>query len=196
MHSNKRLFFISGGNNDYKEFYNTFYEFDSRNPESPSRCADLPVPMSHHQMIDYHESTFFVIGGITDKQFTTLGEYDEKANGIILKTVFASSRGGAWQLLTELKYPRTNFEVLLNRDSIYVFGGYSGNGKSTTLIEIFNVKTGELKVADYRLPLGVFGCSLAWHGDDILMIGGERLGERSTSVMKLDFREKNILSVR
>lgn len=61
---------------------------------------------------------------------------------------------------------------------------------------MFDVKTGELNQADFRLPLGVFGCSLAWHGDDILMIGGERLGERSTAVMKLDFKEKNILSMR
>jgi hypothetical protein len=53
-------------------------------------------------------------------------------------------------------------------------------------------------MAEYRLPLGVSGCSMAWHGDDILLIGGNRCGSHdgSTAVMMLDFQNKSILSLR
>lgn len=44
--------------------------------------------------------------------------------------------------------------------------------------------------------MGVSGCRLAWHGDDVILLGGERLGRRSNSVVKIDFKEKNILSLR
>ena len=68
----------------------------------------------------------------------------------------------------------------------------------TTQIEIFNVKTNKIQMAEYRLPLGVSGCSMAWHGDDVLLVGGNRCGSKNGSkeVMKLDFVEKNILALR
>lgn len=39
---------------------------------------------------------------------------------------------------------------------------------------------------------------MAWHGDNILIVGGNRCNETNGSkeVMKLDFNEKNILSLR
>lgn len=37
---------------------------------------------------------------------------------------------------------------------------------------------------------------MAWHGEDVLLIGGERLEKRSNGVVKIDFKEKNIISLR
>jgi hypothetical protein len=88
---------------------------------------------------------------------------------------------------------------VLGGDNIFIFTGDSGDGlPGTTQIEIFNVKTNKIQIAEYRLPLGVSGCSMAWHGDDVLLVGGNRCGSTSGSkeVMKLDFIEKNIISLR
>lgn len=92
--------------------------------------------------------------------------------------------------------PRTDFQVVLNKGKAIIFGGFGSDDKSSTLIEVFDTQTKQIAKAQYRLPLGVSGARLAWHGKDILLIGGERLGKRSSHVMKLDFEEKSILSMR
>lgn len=60
-----------------------------------------------------------------------------------------------------------------------IFGGYGHDDKETTLIEVFDTAKNEINKASYRLPLGVSGSRLAWHGNDIIMIGGDRLGKPS-----------------
>jgi N-acetylneuraminic acid mutarotase len=85
---------------------------------------------------------------------------------------------------------------VLNKGKVIIFGGFGSDDKASTLIEIFDTKTKEINKAEYRLPLGVSGSRMAWHGSDIILIGGERLGKRSNHVVKLDFEEKSILSLR
>lgn len=137
----------------------------------------------------------FLLGGMIAKQDGDAGPLP----GTVVDTIYKYSEGN-WELVpTRLKKPRQDFECVLNGDNIFVFCGNAGDGKPpTTQIEIFNVKTFQLSMAEFRLPLGVSGCSLAWHGDDVLLIGGNRCGteDGSTAVMKIDFKEKNILSLR
>lgn len=119
--------------------------------------------------------------------------------GTVVDTIYKYTQGTWEEVPTKLMKPRQNFECVLSGDNIFIFCGNAGDGKPpTTMIEIFNVKTYQIKSAEFRLPLGVSGCSLAWHGDDVLLVGGNRCGseEGSTAVMKLDFKEKNILSLR
>ena len=146
-------------------------------------------------MIDYHENTMFLLGGMVEKK----PGCKCKTEGTVVDTIYKFSEG-VWSLLpTKLPKPRYGFQVVLGGDSIFIFTGDAGDGNpATTQIEIFNVKTLKIQIAEYRLPLGVSGCSMAWHGDDILLIGGNRCGSTSGSkeVMKLDFVEKNIISLR
>jgi hypothetical protein len=119
--------------------------------------------------------------------------------GTVIDSIYKFS-GGVWSLIpTKLMKPRYDFKTVLNGENIFIFCGDSGDGKpATTQIEIFNVKNYSITIAEYRLPLGVSAPSMAWHGDDILLIGGNRCGVEtgSTAVMKMDFKEKNILSLR
>lgn len=92
--------------------------------------------------------------------------------------------------------PRTDFQAVLKQENVIIFGGYGSDEICTSLIEIFNTRTKQVSKAEYRLPLGVCSAKLAWHGRDLILIGGERLGRPSGSVIKLDFDEKSILSLR
>jgi hypothetical protein len=119
--------------------------------------------------------------------------------GTVVDTIY-KFRDGAWTLVpTKLMKPRYDFKTVLNGENIFIFCGDSGDGKpATTQIEIFNVKNFSIQIAEYRMPLGVSAPSMAWHGDDILLIGGNRCGtdDGSCEVVKIDFKEKNILSLR
>ena len=136
-----------------------------------------------------------MLGGMIEKQPGDNGPL----GGTVVDTIYRYQQGVWQEVPTRLMKPRQDFEVVLNGDNIFIFCGNSGDGKPpTTQIEIFNVKTFQIKRAEFRLPLGVSGCSLAWHGDDVLLVGGNRCGteDGSTAVMKIDFKEKNILSLR
>ena len=86
--------------------------------------------------------------------------------------------------------------MVLNRSKVLIFGGFDSKGKTSTSIEVFDTLNYTVHKAGYRLPLGVSGCRLAWHGSDVLLIGGERINKPSREVVKIDFKEKNILSLR
>jgi hypothetical protein len=79
---------------------------------------------------------------------------------------------------------------------VIIFGGIGSDGEACTAIELFDTVNHTVTKAEYRLPLGVSGCRLARHADDILMIGGERLQKRSNGVVKIDFKHNNILNLR
>lgn len=143
-------------------------------------------------MVDYHSTKLFAIGGMTDSGGLNPGT---KYFGTPSNKVWVREGNGQWAHAGDLLVPRVNFETVLNKESIFVFCGFNGKA-ATTQIEIFHIDTGETSKCSFRLPLGVVGTSVAWHGDDILTIGGERLESKSTAVMKLDFQNKNILSLR
>lgn len=150
------------------------------------------MKLSHHCLVETGERKLYLIGGITEKQS---GDNDEEP-GTVIGNIWMQN-GTAWSEVGKLPKPRTNFEVVVNGPKIFVFAGSSGGGKGpSTQIDIFDTKTNKCSVAGYRLPLGVVGASLAWHGRDVLIIGGERAGKPSTGVMKLDFKDQTILSVR
>lgn len=121
----------------------------------------------------------------------------EKVHGIILPYILVSLRNGPFiPIESAFMTPRCDFQVVLSRSKVILFGGIGANGKTSTAIEVFDTINKTISKAEYRLPLGVSGCRIAWHGDDILVIGGERLDKRSNGVVKIDFKEKNILSLR
>lgn len=84
----------------------------------------------------------------------------------------------------------------MNGSRIYIFAGDTGDKMPSTQIEYFDTKTEEIKTLEERLPLGVSGASLALFNRDVLLIGGDRLGQRSTGVVMLDLKDKTILSLR
>ena len=87
--------------------------------------------------------------------------------GTVVDTIYKYHEGKWEQIPTRLLKPRYEFQTVLNGDNIFIFCGDAGDDKpGTTQIEIFNVKNYQITMAEYRLPLGVSGCSMAWHGDD------------------------------
>ena len=133
---------------------------------------------------------------MSDEEFSYRCQYPGK----IISDVYKRPKDGEWEKVLNLGKPRCDMEVLMVGTKIFVYGGFNGiiNGKPlcTTEIEIIDIQTNTVTSAEYRLPLGVCGTSVAWHGDDILMIGGKRQGNKSRAVMKLDFVDKTILSLR
>jgi hypothetical protein len=203
LKANRKGFTVTGGNNDFEEWYKSHYYFSVRNGVETVELGELPYGVSNHQMVDVHGNTMFLIGGVTDEVPSTMPQspYDlkktEKAHGIILPYILISVRNSPFVPINgAFITPRCDFQCVLNRHKVIIFGGIGANGKASTAIEIFDTKTFQVTKAEYRLPLGVSGCRLAWHGDDVLLIGGERLDKRSNGVVKIDFKEKNILSLR
>lgn len=45
MYANMTEFVVSGGNDDFKEFYDYCYRFDVKHPSHPTAMARLPVKM-------------------------------------------------------------------------------------------------------------------------------------------------------
>lgn len=185
-------FVVCGGNNDYKEFYNHCYRFKISEPEKPETMTVLPKKLSHHCLVQTADKQLYILGGLTEKQ---AGDKDE-GPGTVVGEIYVQE-GDAWNHVATLPKPRTNFEVVASKTKLFVFAGSSGGGKGpSTQIDIFDTATKQITQAEFRLPLGVIGASLAWHGDNVLIIGGERAGKPSTGVMMLDFNDKTILSVR
>ena len=152
------------------------------------------------QMVDYHKNKVYIIGGeyedgsISNKILVFQRDINQfVGKGDEYKDLIKEEK---WEEVGQLQYPRSNCEVVLNNMSLFILGGVSQGGKQTTAIEIFNVITHEMKRAEFRLPLGISGAALAYHGEDILLIGGNRLQMPSKSVMKLDFNDKTILSLK
>lgn len=128
------------------------------------------------------------------------GETEQKDPEGILKEVWClkiNPVGSAWEKFCDLPIPRRSPNVVIIGGIMYVFGGYAGNGNRTTQIDSVNLSTKEAKKEAFRLPIGVEGARLAWHGDNILMIGGKRTTETpDANVMMLDFTNQGIISVR
>ena len=176
------------------------------------KCSCLNYS-SHASLVDYHMDSVYLIGGMvqggegapdpnnkpegmSDEDFAFRCQYPGK----IISDVYKRPKDGEWEKVLDLGKPRCDMEVLMVGTKIFVYGGYNGLIKGrplcTTEIEIIDTHTKTVTSAEYRLPLGVCGTSVAWHGDDILMIGGKRQGNKSKAVMKLDFVDKTILSLR
>lgn len=216
LYSDNSHFISAGGNNDFKEFYSDCYLFDFLRPERPIKLPSLPVALSHSTLIDFHMSAVYLIGGIKSNGQPPIDEgktegmtadelVDHKFKcdyqGEVVKTVYKLERHAEqWVEVCQLRKPRCDLEALMIGEKIFIYAGYNGFVKGralcTTEIEIFDIESGTTSAAEYRLPLGVCGTSVTWHGEDILMIGGKRQGQKSTAVMKLDFVNKTILSLR
>ena len=60
-----------------------------------------------------------------------------------------------------------------------------------------DLDAGRAMPSAYRLPFGVEGAKICWHGDNLLMCGGMRAGDRlDSSVYLLNLSSFTIASVR
>ena len=105
-------------------------------------------------------------------------------------------RGEQWVECGRLCKPRANFQAVLKHDQIIIFGGYSGNGDYPTEIEVFDMKTEHTSILTIQLPCGVEGSSLAWHGEKILLLGGEAYAESLRTVLMVDLVKNTCISLR
>jgi N-acetylneuraminic acid mutarotase len=122
----------------------------------------------------------------------------------LLKDVYALKLspevGKAWEKITELPNRRRSVNVMVAGSAIHIFGGFAEGGASgirTTAIDTVDTKTKKSGSETVRLPLGVEGARMCWAGDDLLLIGGKRDGEKpDANVLLLDFEKKAIMSLR
>jgi hypothetical protein len=162
-------------------------------PKDFSKAVSLPPypkPVRYSSLA-YYEGYLYSLGGETD------GADPDCILTDVYKLKLKPEVGTAWEKVGDLPIKRRSANVMIANGSIYVFGGYSGSGNRSTQIDVVNTKDGSCKQEPYRLPLGVEGARMCWHGDDLLLIGGKRIGETAdANVVQLDFEKRAILSVR
>ncbi len=155
------------------------------------KLPDFPMPI-RNTTLTVIDDYVYAIGGETNGS-----DPDNILRDIYRLHIPGGSIGIAWEKFADLAMPRKSANVAVTMGNIFVFGGYNGKGLRTTQIETVDLKTKEVKVQKYRLPLGVEGARLCWHGDDILMIGGKRTGNApDANVLLLDLEKKSIISMR
>ena len=117
---------------------------------------DYPIPIKS-TTLTYFDGVIYAIGGETQ---------GSEAENIVADCYKLSVRGGAigqaWEKFATLAMNRRSANVAITMGTIFVFGGYNGKGLRTTQVETIDLKTGEVKVQVYRLPLGVEGARLCW----------------------------------
>jgi Kelch motif len=162
--------------------------------ELPSlKCTPLPnfpTPIKNTTLVEY-QGMLVAIGGETE------GQDPDCISKKIYTLKIDGGIGTAWEHHSDLPIARRSANVVVTPNNFIVFGGYSGKGLRSTQIDIVEVSAKSAKQAPYRIPLGVEGARLAWHGDYILLIGGKRTGDNpDNNVLLLDFERKAILSTR
>lgn len=151
---------------------------------------NFPTPIKYTTLVEY-SGMLVAIGGETE------GNDPESISKKIYTLKIEGGVGKAWEHHSDLPIARRSANVVVTPNNFIVFGGYSGKGLRSTQIDIVDVAAKSAKQAPYRLPLGVEGARLAWHGDYVLLIGGKRAGdEPDNNVLLLDFERKAILSTR
>ena len=151
---------------------------------------NFPTPIKYTTLVEYN-GMLVAIGGETE------GNDPECISKKIYTLKIEGGVGAAWEHHSDLPIARRSANVVVTPNTFIVFGGYSGKGLRSTQIDIVDVAAKSAKQAPYRLPLGVEGARLAWHGDYVLLIGGKRAGDTpDNNVVLLDFERKAIMSVR
>lgn len=149
-----------------------------------------PKPINNTTLCEI-DGVLYAIGGETD---------GGDPNGLLTDVCCLTLKptiGKEWQKVCDLKMRRRNANVVVSLGTIFVFGGYNGSNLRTTQIETIDIKTKIVTVQPYRLPLGVEGTRMCWHGSDILLIGGKKIGDTSESnILLLDLEKKAIMSMR
>ena len=155
------------------------------------KLPDYPIPIKS-TTLTYFDGYVYAIGGETQGS-----ETENIISDCYKLSVKGGTIGANWEKFATLAMNRRSANVAITMGTIFVFGGYNGKGLRTTQVETIDIKTGEVKVQPYRLPLGVEGARLCWQGDDILMIGGKRIGDAPDgNVLLLDLEKKTIISRR
>lgn len=151
---------------------------------------NFPHPIKYTTLVEY-KGMVVAIGGETD------GNDPESITKKIYTLKIEGGVGTAWEHHSDLPIARRSANVVVTPNTFIVFGGYSGKSLRSTQVDIVDVAGKSAKQAPYRLPLGVEGARLAWHGDYVLLIGGKRNGDSpDNNVLLLDFERKALLSVR
>lgn len=167
------------------------YLFSPPDFHNYQKLPRYPIPIRNTSLTVIDE-WIYGIGGET-----TGTDPDNIVKDVYRLSIKGGTLGQTWEKFSELAMPRKSANIAVTMGNIFIFGGYNGKGMRTTQIETIDLKTGELKVQKYRLPLGVEGARLCWHGDDILMVGGKRIGDKpDANVLLLDLEKKTIISMR
>lgn len=168
------------------------YLFDPTNFANPTPLPPFPKPV-RYTTLAYFNGVLYAVGGET----TAAGSESESILPDVWSLRLAGSVGSEWEKVCDLPIRRRSANVVVANNQIYVFGGYSGDKLRSTQIDRIDINTKQAFKEDYRLPFGVEGARLCWHGDKILMIGGKRFKDRPDSnVLLLNFKKKWIMSMR
>lgn len=169
---------------------NVGYLFDPKDWTKAVKLPDFPKPI-RATTLAYVDHYLYSIGGETD------GADPDNILTDVYKLKIGPELGTAWELVCQLPIKRRSANVMVANGNIYVFGGYSGKDNRSTQIDFIDTKTGKSQMETYRLPLGVEGARMCWHGDDILLVGGKRIATQpDANVLIIDFKKKAIMSMR
>lgn len=184
--------FTIGGMKDGK-ISNITYFWDPKDWTKTERVPDFPVPIRYTTSA-YYDGYIYTIGGETE------GTFPENMLKDVYRLKLKPEVGTEWEKFAEMQNRRRSANVMVANGIIHVFGGLSEGGSGpvrTTAIDMIDTKTKECKQDKVRLPLGVEGARMCWAGDDILLIGGKRDGDKpDANVLVLDFEKHAIMSMR
>lgn len=180
-----------GGMNADGKMSKTGYLFSPPDFKNAIKLPDFPTPIRYVGLA-YFNGVLYAIGGEVEG-----ADPDNVSDKVYSLKLAAGSIGSSWEHFCDLPMRRRNPNLLVSNGVIYVFGGYSGNNLRSTQIDGIDINAKTATAQPFRLPLGVEGARLAWHGDKILLIGGKRIGnEPDKNVIQLNFKKKSVLSCR
>lgn len=172
------------------------YLFDPKDWSTVVNLPPFPKPI-RYTTLAYVDGYLYTIGGQTDKPDPEDPDDADHLMKEVYRLKLGQEIGKEWELFTKLPKERRSANVMVANGIIHVFGGCSSGGLKSTQIDTVNTKTKETSQLEVRLPLGVEGARICWNGDDILLVGGIRDGDKpDPNVLVLDFEKKAIMSMR
>lgn len=169
------------------------YLFDPAHFANPTPLPAFPKPVKYTTLA-YFNGVLYAVGGETTGPESP---DSERILSEVWSLRLAGSIGNEWEKVCDLPIRRRSANLVIANNQIFVFGGYSGENLRSTQIDRIDINTKQAYQETYRLPFGVEGARLCWHGDKILMIGGKRFGDRpDANVLLLNFKKKWIMSMR
>lgn len=179
---------LVGGTVDGK-ITKTCLMFSPPNFAQAQKLPDFPKPIRYCTTATFN-GVLYAVGGETEAK-------DPEGISIEVWSLKINPVDAAWKKVCDLPIPRKSPNLAIIGNNMYVFGGNAGKGNRTTQIDSIDLTTKVAKKETFRLPLGVEGARLAWHGDNILIIGGKRTTDApDANVLMIDFTNQAIISVR
>lgn len=162
--------FITGGRNSLRKGWISFFIGDPN-------WFEIEMPQAHYTHASvYFDGKVYIIGG---KNSTRAINNCETFNYLTNK----------WEIIPPLRHNRSYPAVSVFKNSLYVFGGNSGEEDLDSIEYLYN---GRWKLFDIKMPCRLFGVAAFYVDDDTVMVlGGKSLNTKfNLKIFSMRFEEE------